>query len=249
MKHCNIVLVHYSKPDDTDYDWQKSSKDPIFNRSNILRRCLDSLKTNTDYPAELTVVDNGGNPDDSNYLLDKVREGLINTYIRNKNNMNFGFSWNMAKRMSSSTYLCLTCNDLYFKPGWLSKSIELFEKYNNGKTFVTPYISNDKKRSRYVTLLKDGTKVCPCAGSSCLIGTKAMFDDVGDFSTANKAGSYWHQGMIKKKYTVYAPPEDYVEDMGLLGGQNYNAVTVIKKVLMVGGEIDYTFENTEKNFY
>jgi glycosyltransferase involved in cell wall biosynthesis len=249
MKHCNIVVVHYSKPDDTNWDWKKTSKDPIFNRSNLLRRCLNSLKENTDYPAELTVVDNGGNPDDSNYLLDRVREGLINTYIRNKNNMNFGISWNMAKRMSSSTYLCLTCNDLYFKPGWLTKSIELFEKYDNGKTFVTPYISNDKKRERYITFLEDGTIVCPLAGSSCLIGTKEMFDDVCDFTTSNKAGTLWHQVMMKKKYAVYALPTDYAEDMGILGGQNYNTTTVIKKVLMNGEEIDYTFKNPEENIY
>lgn len=84
--YVSMIIVHYSKVDDFG---EIKASDNLPTRSELMKMCLESIEKNTDFPVELIVIDNGGNPDDSDYLLSKVRSGLINTYIRNKENMHF----------------------------------------------------------------------------------------------------------------------------------------------------------------
>ena len=89
MKHVSIIVCHYSRID--DFGEKAAGKNPQ-KRSDLLRKCIESLIQNTDYPAELIVMDNGGNPDDSDYLLSKAREGKL-THVRFPQNMNFALAY------------------------------------------------------------------------------------------------------------------------------------------------------------
>ena len=116
----SIILCHYSQGDEVN--------PPSQTRKNLLRECIEALEKHTDYPSELIVIDNGGVDDDSDYLLSKVRGGTINTYLRNKDNMLYGWAWNQGVKLAQSNLIFLMCNDIIVKENWLSRMIPfLFE--------------------------------------------------------------------------------------------------------------------------
>jgi len=116
----SIILCHYSQGDEAN--------PPSQTRKNLLRECIEALEKHTDYPSELIVIDNGGVDDDSDYLLSKVRGGTINTYLRNKDNMLYGWAWNQGVKLAQSNLIFLMCNDIIVKENWLSRMIPfLFE--------------------------------------------------------------------------------------------------------------------------
>ena len=205
MKFCSIIICHFGQTNHEGYDGANPS------RSDIMKRSLESLKENTDYPAEVIVVDNGGNPDDTDYLVQKVREGVITTLIRNRDNMSFAFAWNQGVRLATGDYLCFTCNDIEYKKGWLSSCIELLEKYPNRKFISTPYLTPDKDVEGSMVEPIDGNRVNRMAGSNCMIMTYETFKDIGEFPHHRIAGSTWHRVMNMKGYMVLIPPIDLVD--------------------------------------
>ncbi len=124
MKHVSIIISHYAQVG--DYGDREGK---ITSRSELMKKSLESLFKTIDYPAEVIVVDNGGNPDDTDYLFQLLRQGQINTLIRNKNNMHFGYAWNQGAKTASGDFLCFTCNDMIYSSGWLSTTVGLLEKY------------------------------------------------------------------------------------------------------------------------
>ena len=123
----SIIICHYSLVDDFG-GGRALLEDKT--RSEMLRETMFSLIENTDYPADIIVIDNGGKPDDSDFLLELTRLGKINTYVRNKNNMYFGFAWNQGAKLATSDYLCFTCNDIHFGKSWLQETIMPVMKKN-----------------------------------------------------------------------------------------------------------------------
>ena len=89
MKYCSINIVHYNKIDDFG---EKSAGNSPSNRGELMKNLISSLEKNTDYPCEINVWDNGGNPDLTDELVNGVRKGIINHLIRAKNNMHFAFA-------------------------------------------------------------------------------------------------------------------------------------------------------------
>ena len=121
-KYASIILVHYSLVD--DYGGKKAWADQD-TRSEMLKQSISSIVENTSYPAELIVMDNGGNPDDSDYLLDLARKGVINTYVRYSDNMQLlpanGFI--LSSPIFSLLYLGCICETI---SGVATKRLSLF---------------------------------------------------------------------------------------------------------------------------
>lgn len=240
--YVSVIISHYSKADDFG---EVRARGNCLTRSEMLRLCLDSLAENTDYPAEIIVIDNGGNPDDSNYILDWVRKGLVNIYIRNKNNMHFGWAWNQGIKLATSEIICLTCNDIIFHKGWLSKTMEVWLKHRQNpklKLLATPFIAKDKlKHKNPRGILRDGSRLNSMAGSNCMILTKQIYFDVEPMTTHHIAGSHWHRRMNKKGYLVVAPPIDYAEHIAHKSGTNLKQHIKVIEKLYPEGEADFTF--------
>ena len=145
MKYVSIVICHYTHVD--DFGGLRGSRSP--DRSIMLRQTIESLAKNTTFPCEIIVIDNGGTPDDTDYLVGKVREGVINILVRNKNNMHFAFAWNQFFRIATGDYVCFACNDIKYRQGWLSQTIAGLENYLDRKLIATPYITPDKDRPNF----------------------------------------------------------------------------------------------------
>lgn len=234
MKHVSIILVHYAKID--DFNASAAGKNPP-SRSELLRVAIDSLLKNTDYPAELIVADNGGDSDDSEYLLNLAREGKL-THVRFPGNMHFCGAWNWAARMATGEYLSFVCNDIEFAPGWLSTCVKILEDYPEKEWLATPFITYDKRRYTIETT-KEGYRVNLRSGSNCMVIPRELFYKVGEFPMHRIGGTLWYNKIYKMGIRTVAPPEDLAYDRGWRKGLNFSLPIEVKKTLLDGSEIHF----------
>lgn len=226
MNYVSIILCHFSNRDNDNKEL----------RSEMLKKSLESLWKTIDYPAELIVVDNGGNPDDSDYLLGKTREGLINTYLRNKENMYFGWAWNQGVKLATGNYVCLTCNDIEYKDNWLSKSIYPLFKRPREKWVASPLMGKPK----YDVDTFEDYRINLWAGSNCMILSKKLFYRIGEFTTHHLAGSVWQTKLLKMGYRTIIPKEPLAIDIGTRRGLNDKKQIKVIKTLLNNTKVDYS---------
>lgn len=243
MKHASVIICHYSQTNDKQIG-------EYGERSALMKQCLESLDGSTNYPMEVVVVDNGGNPDDSDYLLDATRRGKITTYLRHSQNMFFAYAWNSAARISTGDYLVFTCNDILFKKDWLTSCIELLEKYPDRKFIATPFITPDKDQPNYnKEVLSDGARVNSMAGSNCMVMPYSTYKNIGEIPHHRIGGSLWHRRMIRKDYLVIAPPTNLVEHMAFRKGINWKKPSDVSKVLVNGEKVDFNYRIQGRNYF
>jgi len=239
MDYVSIVIVTYSNVDDFG---EARSKGIDLTRSQMMKMSIESLRDNTDYPAEIILVDNGGNPDDSDWLVQKQREGVINVYIRNKNNMHFGYARMQGIKLATGNFLAICDNDIYYKPNWLSKTIEPLLKFPDKKFIASPFLTPEKTKGKNPRPDYEGYRVNSMAGSNCMVMRREVFTEIGDFSTSHITGSHWHRRMNKYGYVVIIPPEDYATHLAWRKGYDLKKQIKVKEILLNGDEIDYSFE-------
>jgi len=238
MKFCSIGVVHYAQKDYTG----KS-------RSETMKQSLTSLVENTDYPAEIIVFDNGGNPDDSDFLLGLVRKKKISTYVRYADNLSFAFAWNQFFRIASGDYLCFTCNDIFYKRGWLGACIELLEKYSDRKLIASPYITPDKNFPNYNKEVLLDARINSMAGSNCMVMTPEIYRAIGEMPHYRIGGSVWHRTMVRKDYLVIIPSQDFVDHLGYRNGVNWRLPTDVSKTLLNGEKVDFNYKTKRKSVF
>lgn len=234
MHHVSIIISHYSKVDDFGEVKARGQR----SRSAMLYDTIESLEKNTNYPAEIIVVDNGG--DDDVYLLDMVKKGIINTYIRNKNNMYFGWAWNQGYKLATGDYLCFTCNDIGFKENWLAQTIEPLLKYPDKKLIATPLITPDKDRDKYMRGTLDGYRLNSMAGSNCMLMGRDIRETLGDLSTNRVASYLWYAKMKALGILMVAPPVNLADHLAHAGGVNFNAEIKVVKELLNKEVVDFS---------
>ena len=240
MKYCSIIIVHYGQ------------RDPLKganSRSETMKESLRSLIDNTDYPAEIIIMDNGGNPDDSDYLLNLTREGSISTYVRFHDNMSFGFAWNQGYRLASGDYVCFTCNDIYYEKGWLSACVTLLEKYSDRKLIATPYITPDKDSPRWTKEILEDARINSLAGSNCMIMRPETFLDIGQMPHYRIGGTVWHRIMVSKEYMVIVPPKNMVRHLSYRNGVRWQVPIDVSKTLLNKEKVDFNYKTIRKSIY
>lgn len=238
MKYVSIIICHYGKVDDFG---EKSIKGKYIPRSFLIRNLIESLEKNTNYPAEIIVMDNGGNPDDTDYLVGKVRDGIINTLVRFKNNMHFAFAWNTGAKIATGDYLSFICNDIELLPNWLSACVKILEDYPDKQWVATPFITYDKRKHTLETT-PEGYRVNMRSGSNCMVMRKEDFPKLGEFPHHRIGGSLWYTKNFRAGWRFTAPPQDLAVDRGWRKGVNFSIPIKVKKVLLDNSEADFTAE-------
>lgn len=235
MKYASIILVHYSNVDDFG---GKKSPGSNNSRSEMIKEVISAINKNTKYPAELIVIDNGGKPDDSEYLLGLAKKGIINIYVRNKENMHYAFANNQGARIATGYYLCFMCNDVLVKSGWLTKCVEMLEQNPDRKLTSTPFISSH--RDKKYNMKKIGkNRLNPLAGSNCMVMDRKTFKDLGDFGVYGDYSNMWYRQKFGKGYTSIAPPENLAVHLGHRGGLDWRKKVKIVKTLLNKKEINF----------
>ena len=208
-------------------------------RSEVMKRSLASLILTTAHlPVEIIVVDNGGLIADSEWLLSLAELKSIQHYVRNSENMYFGYARNQGVALASGSYLVFSDNDILYKEGWLEKCIELLELHPDRKILVTPLRTDrmhrsdkmwggeifDAQKNRYLLNMR--------AGSNSWVMRRKDFEIVGRFRNHRIAGSKWNDEFVRKGYLM-ATMEDkpLAEDIGFKHGYNHAQDVEIVRVL------------------
>ena len=233
MNHASIIIVHYGKID--DFGETAAGKNPP-KRSDLLKTCVESVIKHTRYPAELIVVDNGGDPDDSDYLLQKAREGFL-THVRFPQNMHFAFAWNQGAKLATGDPLIFMCNDIEVTEGWLEECMRILGNHKSEKIIATPFITYDKRRMN--TVMPNGDRMNPRAGSNCLAIWREDFYTIGEWPHHRIGGTIWYNTLKQKGYRTMAPPKDLAGDRGWRHGLNFDMKIEIKKRLLDGTEVHF----------
>ena len=237
IEYVSIIVCHYSQPDDYGGVRARSQKET---RSELLRITMDSLERNTTYPAEIIVIDNGGKDDDSDYLVGLARRGVINTYVRNKNNMYFGWAWNQGKRLATGSHICFTCNDIGFEAGWLEATIKPLLDHPDKDLIASPLITPDKDQPKFYKGTLDGYRLNTSSGSNCMLMSREMADKLGILPTSSTASYKWYHNMWKNNWLMVTPPKNVAVHLAHKGGVDFMQRIEVHKILLDGTDVDYS---------
>jgi glycosyltransferase involved in cell wall biosynthesis len=95
----------------------------------VLKVCLCSLRDNTDLPFDLLLFDNGSCPETRQFLMECYDQGQIQYLVLSDKNLGKGGAWNFIFNATMGEILAYSDNDVYFYPGWLSRSVQLLEGF------------------------------------------------------------------------------------------------------------------------
>jgi glycosyltransferase involved in cell wall biosynthesis len=96
---------------------------------DVLKACVTSLHGNTPELHDLMVFDNHSCPEVREYLQEAYTQGLIQYLVLSDTNIGKLGAWNFMFGAAQGKYVVFSDGDIYFRPGWLKASLELFETF------------------------------------------------------------------------------------------------------------------------
>lgn len=106
----------------------------------VLKVCLSSLILNTREKFDLVVLDNGSCEEVREFLLDLSKQGIIQILLLSHSNMGKPGGWNTLLPACPGDYIAFTDSDVLFRPGWLTRSLEIFETFERvGMVTARPF--------------------------------------------------------------------------------------------------------------
>ena len=116
--------VHYQLPDDLPL---VSVIVPTRNSLYLLRRCIQSLMTRTDYSVyEIIIMDNGSDDSDTLFFLNELQQKPNIRVIRNNEPFNYSALNNQAAQQARGSILCLLNNDTeIISNDWLNEMVSV----------------------------------------------------------------------------------------------------------------------------
>jgi GT2 family glycosyltransferase len=188
----------------------------VWNGLDFTQKFIESLKSNMKFPYELVVVDNGSEPEVSEYL--KKQTGK---YFRFPKNVGFSKAFNKAVSMASCEYILLTNNDtIYPQFNWGRVLEEEFEKSKRcGLLF--PCVNNilletNRRNAVGTETIKLQKNKNTCSGVS-IFTKRSIFDKLGGFDErffASGEDADLQFKAWKRGYEVYVTEKVFVEHVG-----------------------------------
>lgn len=221
-------------------------------RSLAFKTSINSLLSSTKLPMEIIVVDNGGNIGDSQWLLELAHSGRIHTYIRNSQNMHFGYARTQALRICNGDYICIADNDINYYKGWLESCLAVLDAYPEEKIYATPVYNVAHWLPKFWTnrsLEVNGKpyRLNSRAGSNCFVIRRKDMEQVGEFLVHRIAGTKWTEEAISKGYLAAVCPEILIDDMGFRNGYNFKEAIPVKEILSNGEEVYFNRDEFRRN--
>lgn len=111
-----------------------------YNRLDVTKDCLESIRKHTPQAHEIIIVDNGSTDGSRQWLRQRQLEQPTITLIENSENLGFSAGCNQGIRAANGEFLLLLNNDTVVTPGWLSGLLEPFADQSTG--VVGPLTNN-----------------------------------------------------------------------------------------------------------
>ena len=107
---------------------------------DVLKACLQSMRTDAGLPFDLMVFDNGSCAEARDFLVSEKEAGRIQYLILSEKNVGKGGAWNVMLPGAPGEIIAYTDSDVLFSPGWLKRSVEVLETFPNvGMVTARPF--------------------------------------------------------------------------------------------------------------
>lgn len=95
---------------------------PVWDALDLTRRCVESIRANTDVPFEAIGVDNGSGPDTATYVANS-----FDVTVRNERNLGFAVAMNQGLDRAAGRYIAFLNNDTEVPAHWASILVADFD--------------------------------------------------------------------------------------------------------------------------
>ena len=111
----------------------------------VLKACINSIHENTPELHDLLVFDNHSCQEVQEYLRESYERGLIQYLVLSDKNIGKIGAWNFMFGAAQGEYVVFSDGDIFYRPGWLKASLDLFETFPNvGMVTARPYRASQK---------------------------------------------------------------------------------------------------------
>jgi glycosyltransferase involved in cell wall biosynthesis len=163
---------------------------------DVLKACLGSIWENTDLPHDLLVFDNGSCQEVTEYLAKARNEGKIQYLILSEKNLGKGGAWNFIFDAAPGDVIAYLDNDVYFYPGWLSRSMQILEAFPNaGMVTSRPFRTNENLSSATVEWATNTPGVVLERGD--FLTWEVFRDFVMSLGTSEEQAREWYESDVK----------------------------------------------------
>ncbi len=228
--HVSIIFTHFAMNPE---------------RSALAKASLKSLQATIHTPAEIIVVDNGDDLEDSKFFLEECQNKRIALYIRNADNMHFSYARNQAMPEVTGKWVVIVDNDIMYKDHWLELGIKCITYFPDKKLIASPinypYVHKRDPRWRHGQLEVKGRtfNLTERAGSNCMIMKRETYDEMGKFALDRKSGCLYTDKLVDAGYLVITPGINWAFDAGLRRGFNFTGDFSIDRTLTDGTKINF----------
>lgn len=112
-----------------------------WNRKQLLKRCIDSLRAQTYSACEIILVDNGSQDGSAAYIRENFTDVRL---IENEKNLGFCGGNNVGIRHSKGDYIALMNNDAVMDPNCVAEMVKTIERNKNIGAVATKILLEDK---------------------------------------------------------------------------------------------------------
>ena len=114
---------------------------------DVLKIVVDSLNATRaeGHPYDVMIFDNHSCAEVREYLKEACDQGKIQYLILSDTNIGKIGAWNFMFGAAQGKYIVFSDGDIFFRPGWLQASLELFETFPHvGMVTARPYRASEK---------------------------------------------------------------------------------------------------------
>lgn len=154
---------------------------PLYNQLPFTRRCLSTLRRETDGPFRLILVDNGST-DGTREFLDGFPDAEV---VVNDRNAGVAAAWNQGVRLSTGRWIVFLNNDTVLPGGWLRRLVSFCERED--VSVASPSMREgeinydlEKYAEDFVRAM-ERRKRMRIADGACFAVERRVFDEVGLF--------------------------------------------------------------------
>jgi hypothetical protein len=163
---------------------------------DVLKASLGSIWESTDLPYDLLVFDNGSCQEAVDFLVEAHQKGKIQYLILSDKNLGKGGAWNIIFEAAPGEIIAYSDNDVYFYPGWLSKSVQILESFPNvGMVTSRPFRTPEKFSSATVEWAEQTPGVTLERGD--FITWEVFRDFVMSLGTSEEQAREWYESDVK----------------------------------------------------
>ncbi|HCK99404.1 MAG TPA: hypothetical protein DHW42_04780 [Candidatus Marinimicrobia bacterium] len=99
-----------------------------YNALEYTKKCIKSIREQTQYPYEIIFVDNGSTDGTKRYLRNLIQKHTNFKLIANKTNKGFAVGNNQGVRQAKGEYVMILNNDVLVSDGWLESMVNSLER-------------------------------------------------------------------------------------------------------------------------